>query len=164
MSANHDSNHTLLNPPVPVPEALWGDRWRFASLAAGEFLEMFADRPIPVMQLPEALDPLKLGLASSQMIPGVVIDGGRKSMLLVRWLVDAKPIALNYVPGELDGLILRAGERDRYIVSTVQDVEVRSAGETFMQRKQAAKGLHFLLVQPDDSGMTYTGLWLLQDS
>ncbi|NEQ67039.1 MAG: DUF1092 family protein, partial [Symploca sp. SIO2D2] len=24
-------------------------------------------------------------------------------------------------------------------------------------------GLHFLLVQPDDSGMTYTGFWLLQN-
>lgn len=153
----------MLNPPVPIPDTLWGDRWRFASILAGDFLDLFLDRPIPLSFLPEMHDPLRVGLASSQPLPGVVINGGRKSMPLARWLAGVDPIAVNYVAGELDGVILRAGERDRHILTTVADPEVRTAGEMFMERKQAAKGLHFLLIQPDDSGMTYTSVWLLRD-
>jgi hypothetical protein len=36
------------------------------------------------------------------------------------------------------------------------------AGRLFEQRKVASQGVHFLLVRPDDSGVTYTGLWLLR--
>ncbi len=47
-------------------------------------------------------------------------------------------------------LILEASLADRWILAT------------FADEKVSAAGLYFLLVQPDDSGMTYTGLWLLQ--
>ncbi|HEY9750428.1 MAG TPA: Tab2 family RNA-binding protein, partial [Allocoleopsis sp.] len=51
---------------------------------------------------------------------------------------------------------------DRWVLATFEDAEVRAAAQAYEQRKQAAQGLHFLLVQPDDSGMTYSGFWLLQ--
>jgi hypothetical protein len=149
-------------PPLPLPENLWGDRWRFASLPAGNIQEAFAERPIPILQMPEFLLPLSLGLASTVVIPGVVIDGGRKSMQLARWLQDAKPISLNYIVGVPDGLILEAGLVDRWVVATFDDREVAAAGHMYEQRKQLSRGLHFLLVQPDESGMTYTGFWLLK--
>ena len=148
-------------PPIPLPENLWGDRWRFASLRAGDILEAIQGRPIPILEMPELLLPLNLGLASTIPIPGVVIDGGRQSMRLARWLQEAKPFALNYIAGAPDGLILEAGLADRWVVATFEDSEVKAAAETYQQRKQLSKGLHFLLVQPDDSGMTYTGFWLL---
>jgi hypothetical protein len=100
-------------------------------------------------------------LASTVPVPGVVIDGGRQSMQLAKWLQDAKPWALNYIAGEPDGLILEAGLVDRWVVATFEDSEVKAAAQIYQQRKQLSKGLHFLLVQPDDSGMTYTGFWLL---
>ncbi|MEN8447216.1 MAG: Tab2 family RNA-binding protein, partial [Cyanobacteria bacterium J06555_13] len=53
---------------------------------------------------------------------------------------------------------------DRWILTTFEDDDVAAAARTFTERKIAAKGLHFLLVRPDDSGMTYTGLWLLQQT
>ncbi|WP_293353216.1 MULTISPECIES: Tab2/Atab2 family RNA-binding protein [unclassified Microcoleus] len=148
-------------PPIPLPENLWGDRWRFASLPAGDILEAFQGRPIPILEMPELLLPLNLGLASTVPVPGVVIDGGRQSMRLARWIQEAKPFALNYIAGAPDGLILEAGLADRWVVATFEDSEVKAAAETYQQRKQSSKGLHFLLVQPDDSGMTYTGFWLL---
>ncbi|NJK73546.1 MAG: DUF1092 family protein [Oscillatoriales cyanobacterium RU_3_3] len=148
-------------PPVPLPENLWGDKWRFASLRAGDMVEAFTGRPIPILEMPELLLPLNLGLASTIPVPGVVIDGGRQSMRLAMWLQDAKPFSLNYIAGAPDGLILEAGLADRFVVATFEDSEVKAAAAIYEQRKQTSQGLHFLLVQPDDSGVTYTGFWLL---
>lgn len=149
-------------PPLPLPENLWGDRWRFAALPAGNIEEVFSDRPIPVLEMPEFLLPLNLGLASTVAVPGVIIDGGRKSMQLARWLENAQPVSLNYIAGAPDGLVLEAGLADRWVVATFEDKEVAAAARMYEQRKELSRGLHFLLVQPDDSGMTYTGFWLLQ--
>ncbi|MER3590014.1 MAG: hypothetical protein C4322_21265, partial [Mastigocladus sp. ERB_26_1] len=51
---------------------------------------------------------------------------------------------------------------DRWILVTFTDPEVAAAGRVYEQRKQESCGLHFLLVQPDDSGMTFSGFWLLR--
>jgi hypothetical protein len=150
-------------PPVPLPENLWGDRWRFASLPAGDLEAAFKDRPLPILDMPESLLPLNLGLASTIAVPGVIIYGGRQSMQLARWLQTAQPVALNYVPGELAGLVLEAGLAERWVVATFSDREAIASAQVYAQRQQQSQGLHFLLVQPDDSGMTYTGFWLLRE-
>ena len=72
-------------------------------------------------------------------------------------------MALNYVAGEPAGLILAAGLVERWIVATFEDQEVVAAAKAYEQRKQLSQRLHFLLVQPDNSGMTYSGFWLLQE-
>jgi hypothetical protein len=150
-------------PPVPLPENIWGEEWRFATIPSGDIVDEFTERPIPVLQIPEFLKPINLGLASTVPIPGVVIYGGRKSMRLAQWLKESKPVALNYISGTPDGLVLEAGLADRWILATFADEEVTNAGKLYQQRKQLSRGLHFLLVQPDDSGMTHSGFWLLQD-
>lgn len=149
-------------PPLPLPEALWGEQWRFASLPAADIPEAFAGRMIPILEMPEFLLPVRLGIASTSPIPGVVIDGGRQSMRLARWLQEVHPAALNYLPGAPDGLILEAGLVDRWVVATFDDPEVKRAAQEFERRKQESEGLHFLLVQPDNSGMTFSGIWLLR--
>ncbi|MBD2435734.1 Tab2/Atab2 family RNA-binding protein [Nostoc sp. FACHB-110] len=157
------SAFTLEQPaPLPLPENLWGEQWRFATLAAGDLEIEFSDRPIPILSLPESLKPLNLGLASTVPVPGVVIYGGRQSMRLARWLASTRPVALNYIAGAPDGLILEAGLVDRWVLATFEDTDVSTAAKVYEQRKQQSQGLHFLLIQPDDSGVTYTGLWLLQ--
>jgi hypothetical protein len=150
-------------PPMPLPENLWGEEWRFASTTAGNVAEVLGDRPIPILEMPEYLLPIHLGLASTTPIPGVVIYGGRQSMRLARWLQQVHPVTLNYVAGAPDGLVLEAGLVDRWIVATFEDKEVTTAAKIYEQRKQQSRGLHFLLVQPDDSGMTYSGFWLLRE-
>jgi len=149
-------------PPLPLPEDLWGDRWRFANIPAGNLQEFFADRPIPILQIPDKFLPFNLGLASVVSIPGIVIDGGKKSMQLARWLAEVQPFSCNYIAGSPDGLILESGLVDRWVMATFEDTEVMDAAKTFEVRKQLAKGLHFILVQPDDSGITFTGFWLLK--
>ncbi len=149
-------------PPIPLPANLWGEQWRFATISARDIVEGFSQRLVPIKEMPEFLLPLNLGLASNTIIPGVVIDGGKKSMQLARWLQGIAPVALNYVPGEPSGLVLEAGLTSRYIVNTFTDKEVISAAIAYAERQQLTKGLHFLLVQPDNSGMTYSGFWLLE--
>lgn len=149
-------------PPIPLPENLWGEEWRLATILAGDIVDEFIERPIPILQIPEFLKPINLGLASTVPIPGVIIYGGRHSMSLARWLQKSNPVSLNYMNGTPDGLILEASLADRWILATFADEEASGGGKLYEERKQLSQGLHFLLVQPDDSGMTYTGLWLLQ--
>jgi hypothetical protein len=149
-------------PPLPLPPNLWGQQWRFAALSAGNLIKAFAELPIPILMMPEFLWPINLGLASTVSVPGVIIYGERQSMRLARWLQQLRPVAINYIAGTPHGLILEAGLVDRWIITTFEDPEVAAAGEVFEQRKQQSHGLHFLLVQPDDSGITYSGFWLLQ--
>ncbi|MCL2923104.1 MAG: Tab2/Atab2 family RNA-binding protein [Trichodesmium sp. MAG_R04] len=150
-------------PPLPLATNLWGDRWRFASLPASN-IDDIIERPVPVLEAPEFLLPLNLGLSSTLPIPGVVIDGGRQSMKLARWLETAQPYILKYIPGSPDGLILETGLVDQWVVATFFDKEVSGAAQVYEHRKQQSQGLHFLLVQPDDSGMTYSGFWLLESN
>lgn len=104
-------------PPLPLPENLWGKQWRFATLSAGD-IESFKERPIPILEMPDFLLPLNLGLSSAVPVPGVVIDGGKLSMRLARWLESAQPVSLSYVAGAPDGLVLEAGLVDRWVVAT----------------------------------------------
>jgi hypothetical protein len=153
------------DPPQALAEKLWGEKWHFASFKAGEIIDYFSDRPIPIMNFPESLNPITLGLSSDVNVPGVIIYGGRKSLYLARWLEENKPVFLNYIPttvGESGGLILESGLIDRWILLTFEDSEMAKSAQQYEQQKESSKGLHFLLIQPDDSGMTYTGIWLLK--
>lgn len=148
-------------PPQPMPEHLWGDQWQFVTLAASELESVLLQRPIPMRTVPEMLLPSHLGLAADTRIPGVLINGGRRSMQLAQWLQQQQPASMQVMRAELSGLIMAAGLNERYVLVTYDDADIVSAAQGFEQGKQGSQGLHFLLVQPDDSGVTYTGMWLL---
>ncbi len=151
-------------PPLPLDDSLLGQQWQFATVPAGELTDLFVGRMIPVVEVPPEFLPLPLGIASTQPIPGIVIEGGRRSLRIAQWLQSVYPAALRYVPGAPDGVILEAGLVDRWIMATFKDTDVAIAAHQFEQRKHASQGLHFLLIQPDDSGMTFSGFWLLKQS
>ncbi|MEB3174562.1 MAG: Tab2 family RNA-binding protein [Cyanobacteriota bacterium] len=159
---------TSPSPPQPLPERLWGERWRFAALGAGDFFDCFEGRPIPFLNLPEALQPLNLGLASDLPLPGVIIDGGRRALALAKWLAEIQPRQMGYQSADLaqgqGGVILTDAQGERWILATFSDLEMAASGAQFQQRREGAKGLHFLIVQPDNAGVTYSGVWLLRDS
>ena len=163
-SALPDSRLPEFKPPVPMPEDLWGDRWQFASLPAGELWDALSGRLTPIQSLPQTSNPLSLGLASDLFIPGVIITGGRKALTIARWIQSVLPQTLTYQasPGAPSGLLLQTDDRARYVLATFEDPDVQRSGETFQQRQIAAQGLHFLLIQPDDSGMTHSGVWLFR--
>ncbi|NEQ45269.1 MAG: DUF1092 family protein [Leptolyngbya sp. SIOISBB] len=148
--------------PVPMPDHLWGDQWRFGSLSAQDLQESLIHEPMPFQSVPQDWFPLKLGLSSTTAISGVIMDAGRRALPLCQWLHEQSPAALTYIPGAPDGVILESGLVDRWVLTTFDDEQVAVAGRNFSDRQQQAQGLHFLLVRPDDSGMTFTGLWLLR--
>lgn len=151
--------------PQPLPSQLLGEKWRFASFLASQMLNFLQDQPIPLLYAPPELLPLQLGIASDIAIPGVVIDGGKKSMQLAKWIEQSQPRHLQYITTEQDiagGLILTTKQQSRWIIATLHDPEVARAGQKYEQRKKQSAGLHFLLIEPDDTGITYTGFWLLK--
>ncbi len=149
-------------PPQPLPERLRGEQWQFAALAAGEVEYAFRDRPIPIVSAPDYALPKAQGLSSDLPVPGLVIYGGRASMALAQWLQSIGPVALDYMNGAPDGVILEAGLAERWVMATFEDQDVAAAGAIFQQRKQSSQGIHFLSVQPDDGGVTTSGFWLLR--
>ncbi|YAI82128.1 MAG: Tab2 family RNA-binding protein [cyanobacterium endosymbiont of Rhopalodia sterrenbergii] len=164
---NNNLNPVKLEQPPPqtLPQNLWGERWQFVTSLEGGLIEFFSDCPIPIVDIPNLLLPINLGLASTVSIPGIIIYGGRTSMYLARWLVDIKPVALNYIPTQIDksgGLVLESDLVDRWILATFEDSDMAKAAQQYELRKNNSQGLHFLVVQPDDSAVTYSGFWLLR--
>ncbi|NJR47633.1 MAG: DUF1092 family protein [Hyellaceae cyanobacterium CSU_1_1] len=154
-------------PPQALPENLWGDEWQIANIAAGQIIDLFRDRPIPINNIPQEFQPINLNLPSDIFIPGLVVYGGTKSMQLARWIEQQTPAFINYIPtevGKSGGFILETGLVDRWIFNTFESEQAEEIARKYEQNKQASKGLHFLLIQPDDSGMTTTAFWLLKES
>jgi len=157
-----------LERPVPqaLSEDLWGDKWQIANIKAGQIVDLFRDRPIPICRLPEMFFPINLGIASDVFIPGIVVYGGRKSMQLATWIEQQNPAYINYIPTEIGksgGFILETSLVDRWVFNTFESEEAAGIARSYEQKKQAVAGLHFLLIQPDDSGMTNTAFWLLKE-
>jgi RNA-binding protein Tab2/Atab2 len=151
-------------PPLPIPAYLVGDKWQFVTLTAGQLVADFADRPIPIVSMPDYLLPPHWGLGAKVAIPGVIIYGGRQSMQLARWIAEVEPVSLNYLGDDPGGLVLAAGLADRWVMLTFNDREVSQAAKLYEARKKLVHGLHFLLITPDDSGITDSGIWLFQST
>ena len=162
----HQPNYQPLSiespPPLPIPDILMGDKWQFVTLTAKELVADFNDRPIPIVSMPDDLLPPHWGLGANVAIPGVIIYGGKQSMRLARWIAETEPVSLDYLGDDPGGLVLDAGLADRWVMVTFNDPEVSRAAKLYEARKKLVHGLHFLLVTPDDSGITDSGIWLLQ--
>ncbi len=149
-------------PPLPIPDDLVGEKWQFVTLTAGQLVADFADRPIPIVSMPDYLLPPHWGLGANVVIPGVIIYGGRQSLRLTRWIAAREPVSLTYLGDDPGGLVLDAGLADRWVMLTFNDSEVSQAARLYEARKRLVHGLHFLLVTPDETGITNSGIWLLQ--
>ncbi len=152
-----------LLPPQPLPEHLWGDLWQFVSLPAEDLEFRLWERPIPIREVAALALPSQQNLGTTVLIPGILINAGRQAMGLSRWLSERKPKQIAAVNLELGAIILTTAQKERWILATYQDEAVRDAGNSFEARKAQSQGIHFLLIQPDDSGVTHAGLWILKD-
>jgi hypothetical protein len=153
-----------VSPPQPLPEDLWGDHWQFVGLSAEDLEVYLLERPIPIREVSAQALPSQQNLATTLLIPGVVIDAGRQSMRLARWLAGQGPFCLEAMNRELGALMLNTAPPEaKWILTTYEDEEVRAAAQVFETRKTQSCGIHFLLIQPDDTGVTYSGLWILRD-
>jgi RNA-binding protein Tab2/Atab2 len=150
---------SMTSAPQPLPDHLWGERWQFVGLPAQALEEQLLSRPIPHRFVANV--PSQCGLPPDTLIPGIMIEAGRQSMRLARWIAEASPLKVTAMSRELGAVMLTTQVGIQWILTTYSDPEVHQAGKTFEQRKQTTQGLHFLLIQPDDSGVTYSGLWVL---
>lgn len=148
------------SPPQPLADSLWGETWKFVTLSAEDLEQGLLQRPIPINHV-EAR-PSELGMGTSDLIPGVIIEAGRRSLKLAQWIQEQQPLYLASVIAELNGLLLNTRDQKRWILMTYQDPDMVQAAKTFETRKLQSQGLHFLLIQPDDSGMTHSGVWVMK--
>jgi hypothetical protein len=151
-----------MSPPLPLPDSLMGDEWRFAALTAVDLQNRLIPRPIPILGIPHDYLPSTLQLPPQTLVPGIIIYGGKHALRLGQWLAEQKPQQLQFISGELSGVTLTTQVGQRWVLLTFQDPEVIAAAHQFEDRKARAIGLHFLLVQPDDSGVTETALFILR--
>jgi hypothetical protein len=149
------------SPPSPFPQELWGEQWQFAALKASDLEDLLLERPIPFLAAPESRRPSSLQLPPQALVPGVIVYAGRRSLKIAQWLQAQHPLQLDFMDKELGRLLLDTATGQSWILVTFNDPEVLNAARTFEQRKANTQILHFLLVQPDDSGVTFTGLWLM---
>jgi RNA-binding protein Tab2/Atab2 len=160
MGQNEDPN-AFSAVPQPMPEHLWGDRWQFVRLTAEDLEFRLLERSIPIRAIASLARPSEHAIAPNTLIPGVMIEAGKQSMRLARWVAEQQPWSLEAVNRELGALMLRT-KGDRWIMATYQDEVVKEAAENFEALKRENSGIHFLLIQPDDTGTTHSGLWILR--
>ena len=141
--------------PVPLPEAVRGDRWSWVSLPAATLAEApewqtgFAS----LLPLPEGIDP-------QAPVTGLRLVSRSRALAISGWLAGLEPVRL-----EIDGeqLVLEAALEDRWLVAMLSTEEAAAAAAAFALAREQAGGLQFIAVQSDENAPGSEGFWLLRD-
>ena len=154
-------NGPLAPPPqptqaaaVPLPEAVRGDSWGWASLPASSLTEA-SEWPMDFSGLVPLPD-----TEPEAMVPGVRLFSSSRALALAGWLSGLEPVRLEVCGQQL---VLEAGLEDRWLVSDLQNSEADSAHEALTAARQEAGGLQFLAVQSGPEATEFAGFWLLRD-
>jgi len=147
-----------VSPPMPLPDALRGDRWAMVSLEASAFGDMSEWE----IDFNDAFPLSLLHLAPTTPIPGIIIFSSR-ALPLAGWLSGIEMVFLKYVPGKPEQLVLETGADDRWTLVNLPDAKTCQEAEQFEAAKQQAQQVHFLAVQSDPNAETFAGFWLLQE-
>ena len=140
---------------VPLPEAVRGDRWGWATLPFAALAEA-SDWDIGfagLTHLPEAVD-------AAAPVPGIRLFSRSRALAIAGWLAGLEPVRL-----EIDGgqLILEAGLEDRWLLASLSAEEATAAAAAFAAARDSAAGLQFIAVQSGDGAERLDGFWLLRD-
>jgi hypothetical protein len=141
--------------PVPLPEAVRGDRWSWVSLPAATLAEApewqtgFAS----LLPLPEGIDP-------QAPVTGLRLVSRSRALAISGWLAGLEPVRL-----EIDGeqLVLEAAWEDRWLVAMLSTEEAAAAAAAFALAREQAGGLQFIAVQSDENAPGFEGFWILRD-
>ncbi|MBO9999191.1 MAG: Tab2/Atab2 family RNA-binding protein [Cyanobacteria bacterium SID2] len=144
--------------PQPLPDALEGQKWAFATLSA----EDFADLPDWDIDFGESF-PLELfSIESDTRIPGVIIFSPR-AFPLAAWLSGLELDFLKFAATPSPQLLLETGADTRWILANVTGDRTLSEARGFESFKQAACGVHFLAIQTNPETESFAGFWLLSE-
>ncbi|MBW4553805.1 MAG: Tab2/Atab2 family RNA-binding protein [Aphanocapsa sp. GSE-SYN-MK-11-07L] len=143
----------------PLPEALVGEGWTFASLEAIAFEEAKEWQ----MSFGEVSSVVERGFDPKAKIPGLIIFSSR-SMPLAGWMSGLELAFLKLELGQVPQLVLETGASDRWILARLRTPQLVSEAESFETAKQQSRQVHFLAVQSDPQSETFAGFWLLQEA
>ncbi len=143
----------------PLPEALMGEGWAFASLEAIAFEEA-AEWQI---SFGEIFSVVERGFDPQTKIPGLIIYSSR-AIPLAGWMSGLELAFLTLEQERVPQLVLETGASDRWILAPLRTPQLLSEAESFAAAKQKSGQLHFLAVQSDPKSETFAGFWLLQEA
>ena len=145
----------ILNQPLPLPEAVRGDAWSWASLPIG-ILGEAREWPMEF----NGLLPIKNGIDKSVPIPGLRMFSKSRSLALAGWLGGLEPVKLVVVGSQL---ILEAGQDDRWLVTDLDRETAKAANQSLIKTRDQAGGLQFIAVQATPNEEFFSGFWILKD-
>ena len=142
-------------PAVPLPEAVRGDAWSWASLPLGSLAEAnewpmgFND----LLPVPNGLDP-------NLPIPGLRLFSNTRALALAGWLGGLEPVRLRV---EKRQLILEAGQDDSWLVTDLDQAGADAALEALSATRIAIAGLQIIAVQTTPDNPRFEGFFMLRD-
>ena len=140
---------------VPLPEAVRGHSWDWATLPAGALREA-GEWEIGFA----GLMPLPRQLTADTPVPGIRLFGRARALAIAGWLAGLEPVRLEI---EANRLVLEAGLEDRWLLANLTADEAEAAAQAFATARDQAAGLQFITVLSDPSAERLEGFWLLRD-
>ena len=142
-------------PAVPLPEAVRGDAWSWATLPLGSLAEAH-EWPLGF----NGLLPIHPGIDPDQPIPGLRLFSQTRALALAGWLGGLEPVRLRI---EGKQLILDAGQDDSWLVTDLDAEGAKAAQSPLTATRQHSQGLQFIAVQTNPDNPRFEGFWMLRD-
>lgn len=140
---------------VPLPEALRGESWDWATLTA-EALAEAAEWQIGFA----GLLPLSDVLPPQTPVPGIRLFSRSRALAIAGWLAGLEPVRLEI---DANQLILEAGLEDRWLLANLADEEAKAAAAAFAAAREQAGGYQFIAVVSGPDAERLDGFWMLRD-
>lgn len=144
--------------PIPLPDALIGEKWAFVSLPLAAFDEM-SEWDIG---FGEAFGLPMTGLSPESQIPGLIIFSSRANAL-AGWMSGLELAFLRFESSRSPMLVLDTGSNDRWILANLRDGATQAEAKRFEVAKQQAKQVHFLAIQSNPESDSFAGFWLMRE-
>ena len=144
--------------PLPLPDALEGQKWAFVTLEAAAFEEMDEWD----IDFGEAFPLSIMGLTPDTRIPGIIIFSFRATPL-AGWLSGLELATLRFESEPIARLLLETGASDSWILANIKDPQTLTEAKGFESAKEKASRVHFLAVQSSPTSEAFAGFWLLQE-
>ena len=145
----------ISNQAVPLPEAVRGDAWSFATLPISTLREANS-WPMEF----NSLIPIKKIINDEIHIPGIRLFSKARSLGLAAWLGGLEPVVLVQ---EKCQLILEAGQDERWLVTDMDKATATLAEKSFQDSKEKAEGIQFISIQSTPEEEKFAGFWMMRD-
>ncbi|NDJ18440.1 Tab2/Atab2 family RNA-binding protein [Myxacorys almedinensis] len=147
-----------VTPPQPLPDALVGQKWMFATLPASALQDM-NDWSI---EFGEAFPLVLAKVEAETPVSGLIIYSSR-AIAMAAWMSGLELAAVKFDAALPNQLLLETGISDRWLLTSL-DKTAKPEAEQFERAKQQADGVHFLAIQTSAEVEAFAGFWLLKDS